>query len=97
MQAEIDSAGTSKPVRILGVNGVGQEIDNPLVCNGRSIPWLQDTEQQAVWTSWQVTYRDVVILDGENRVLQAYNLTEHDLSEPADYTELKAILTTATR
>jgi hypothetical protein len=89
MQAEIESMGTPRPVRILGVNAAGQESDNALICEGRSIPWLQDTAEQSVWSSWQVTYRDVVILDAENRVLQAYNLTSHNLGVPANYTELK--------
>jgi hypothetical protein len=95
MQAEIDSTGTAKPVRILGVNAVGQESDNALICEGRSIPWLQDTGAQNVWSSWQVNYRDVVILDAENRVLEVYNLTQHDLAQPANYTELKDILSAA--
>ena len=97
MQAEIDSGGTSIPVRILGVNAAGHESDNAVVCEGRSIPWLQDTEEQHVWTSWQVTYRDVVILDAENHVLQAYNLTTHNLALPTHYAELKDILTAAAR
>ena len=39
-----------------------------------------------------INYRDVVVLDEENRVAVVYNLTEHSLADPADYDSLKAIL-----
>lgn len=39
-----------------------------------------------------MTYRDVVVLDSGNRVAAVYNLTEHDLSVPANYDSLKALL-----
>lgn len=97
MQHEVDTTTTARAVRILGVNGVGAESGNALMCAGRTLPWLQDTPQANVWSSWNVTYRDVVVLDAENRVIRVYNLTDHDLANAANYAELKAILVGAAR
>jgi hypothetical protein len=92
MQAEIDDSTTAKPVHILGVNGEGHESGNPVICDGRTIPWLQDTPAADVWASWAVTYRDVVILDADNQVLHVYNLTSQSLYDPANYAALKKLL-----
>lgn len=56
------------------------------------IPVLQDTYDDHTWLQWQVTYRDLVILDEENRKVAVYNLTEHNLAYPENYDELKALL-----
>ena len=97
MQAEIDALHPAKTVRILGVNAVGQDSDNALMCSGRVLPWLQDTAQQNVWGSWNVTWRDVFVLDAQNRVLRIYNLTQYDLAITANYDTLKSILLNAAK
>jgi hypothetical protein len=97
MQAEIVAAHPAKTVRVLGVNAVGQESDNALMCSGRVLPWLQDTAQQNVWGSWNVTWRDVFVLDTQNRVKRIYNLTDYDLAIPANYDTLKSILLNAAK
>jgi PHD/YefM family antitoxin component YafN of YafNO toxin-antitoxin module len=53
---------------------------------------LQDDESTAVWDSWGAAWRDVVVLDGENKAVYVYNLTDHNLSDPANYSHLKAVL-----
>ena len=58
----------------------------------RACPWLQETRDDAVWSDWGVAYRDVVILDTENIVTDAYNLTEHDLSQSANRETPKRLL-----
>lgn len=88
MQTEL----AALPVAILGCNRSGSESNNLAACLGKDIPWLQDTPEDHVWTQWQVTYRDVVILDENNVPVAVYNLTEHDLNDPANYLELKTIL-----
>lgn len=86
MQQELGLA----EIRILGVNSVGSEAGNDATCNGRDIPWLQDTAQEHVWSQWQVTYRDVVILDENNVPVDVYNLSPpNDLAIQANYDELK--------
>lgn len=93
MQDEINADGGG--VQILGVNEVGHESGNATMTNGRALPWLQETAGQPVWTPWAVEYRDVIILDGANRRIGTYNLTEFPLSDPANYAELKAMLESA--
>jgi len=94
MQAEI--AGTTPvDVHILGVNETGAESGNSTIVQGREIPWLQETSDQDVWSAWKVTYRDVVILDTTNTVIDVFNLTVHDLSKPEEYAALKAMLVAA--
>lgn len=97
MQREVDTTATARPIRILGLNAAGYESGNADMCAGRSLPWLQDTPQANVWAAWQVNWRDVVVLDADNRVIRVYNLSDHDLSTPAHYSELKGILVSAAR
>ena len=95
MQQDLDLMALPLAVGILGVNGIGAESDNAEACNGKDIPWLQETAAEPVWTPWGVTYRDVIILDGDNVVIGVYNLTDHDLNVQANYDELKAMLAAA--
>ncbi|MBM4130272.1 hypothetical protein FJ250_04500 [bacterium] len=94
MQDDLTAGGTGG-VHILGVNAAGQESGNAAMIAGRDLPWLQETLAEPVWGPWNVEWRDVVILDGANRPLAVYNLTEHPLSEAANYAELKALLESA--
>ncbi len=43
---------------------------------------LQDTVEVDAWGAWQVEWRDLVILDAENKVVGVINLTDHDLELP---------------
>jgi hypothetical protein len=95
LQKNLDSTATVRPIRILGVNMIGLESGNPTICAGRTLPWLQDVSAANVWNSWGVTFRDVVILDAQNKRVGVYNLTEHDLRVPANYAELRAMLISA--
>ena len=95
MQSQLDSLKTALPIRILGVNAVGLESGNATICAGRTLPWLQDVTAVDAWSSWGVTFRDVVILDGNNLKVGVYNLTVHDLADSSNYAELKHMLLTA--
>lgn len=79
-------------IRLSGINLAGLEDWDSLIVEGRTLPWLQDTPDQNVWESWIATWRDVMILDPQNVHVQTYNLTLHDLADPAYYAELKALL-----
>lgn len=59
---------------------------------GGDLPILQDTPLANVWTSWGATWRDVYILDGNNRLVSVYNLTEHDLSVAENRDTLRQML-----
>ncbi len=84
MQAELPD------VAIIGINEDGHEDGNDDFCDGRDLPWLQDTTTVGMWDDWGVVYRDVYILDADGALLEVYNLSTHDLS--VDYDELKGIL-----
>ncbi len=95
MQADLASSVPAIDVQILGINGAGSEAGNEENCRGRSIPWLQDTVEDGVWGEWEIAYRDVVVLDAENRVAAVYNLTTHNLAESAKYDELRGLILAA--
>jgi hypothetical protein len=74
------------------VNAIGLEAGNESITAGRTLPWLQDVPEEDVWTLWQAGWRDVIVLDAESRCEAVFNLTEHDLSDPAEYAALKTLL-----
>jgi hypothetical protein len=82
-------------IQIHGVNEPGFESGNKSMTSGRDLPWLQDTEEEAVWDMWDPTYRDVVILDGNNEIYAVFNLTSYSLSNSDNYEALKALLIAA--
>ena len=89
MQEELEAEGVD--VRILGINHHAYEGGNETISDGRDIPWLQDYDDgESVWVSWEVIWRDVVILDRQNHRVTAFNLTENPL--PASYETLKSLL-----
>jgi hypothetical protein len=95
MQDEMAADGLPLEVQILGINPAGMESGNADMCNGRDLPWLQESAGVSVWTSWAVTYRDVVIVDAANEKVTAYNLTTNDLGVAANYAALKDLLRSA--
>jgi hypothetical protein len=94
MQSEFADDFPELSIQILAVNESGHESG----CDGMSalgdIPLLQDTEVDAVWDSWDVTYRDVIILDELNEKVAVFNLTTYSLSVEENYSTLRALLTT---
>jgi hypothetical protein len=92
MQDEVAAETPGTIIRILGCNQIGAEGANPTITAGRDIPWTQDTMAANVWVDWGINYRDVVVTDVDNIPIAVYNLTDHDLANPANYAELKQIL-----
>ena len=92
MQGEFDTQYPGLSIELIGVNEVGHDSANDQMCDGRDIPWLQDTSAGDWWGAWSPTYRDVVILDGAGELAGVYNLTDHPLTDEANYVELKAMI-----
>jgi hypothetical protein len=97
MQNELETAYPQLEIQLLGVNGYGHQGGNAAATAGRDIPLLQDVDSDGAnnshaWDLWDVTYRDVVILDDENVPVGVYNLTEHDLADPDSYATLRQML-----
>ena len=102
MQKDIEANYPELEIQLLGVNEAGSffEAGNESVSSGRDIPWLQDVDGNGdglsdLWTSWDVTFRDVVILDTNNARVDAFNVTVHDLRVPENYGALRQMLVTA--
>jgi len=91
LQKKLDSDYPDAGIFILGVNGAGLG-DNEGMCEGRDLPWLQDTEEADWWGNWGISYRDVVILDRQGNESDIFNLTDHNLSDPVEFSALEIIL-----
>lgn len=92
MQIELESLeDTSK---IIGINEAGYESANDAFTANASLPWLQDDETD-VWSMWDVSYRDVYILNSQGTLVDIYNLTDNDLAEDAYYSGLLSIIQSA--
>ncbi len=76
---------------ILGLNEDGHEGSNDLMCEGRDLPWLQDTPADGVWDSWTHVYRDVIVLGRDNIPVGVYNLSSQDLGDAANFAALKQL------
>lgn len=92
MQQELDALDLDLDVQILGVNEVGHSSLNDTVCEGRDLPWLQEEKESLIWSPWEITYRDVVIVGPDNERIAAYNLTNNNLGDSAKYDQLKNML-----
>jgi hypothetical protein len=62
------------------------------MCEGRDLPWLQDTIEDDWWGSWGVSAFDVVIIDRQGNEFDVFNLADHDLSDTDEFAALEAIL-----
>lgn len=96
MQDELDASYPALGIKIIGCNRDGEESGNTSITAGRDIPWLQDLDSDGdgasdVWTSWEVTLRDVIILNAENIRIETFNLTENPLLFQENYDMLRQI------
>ena len=89
MQTELAAEGYD--IRLLAINEIGFSGLSGMSDRG-DLPILQDTSAENVWTDWDVTFRDVVILDRDNQKVGVFNLTTDSLSDPDNYAALKALL-----
>ncbi len=95
MQQELEDTYPQLRINLIGVNELGHDYANGAVSEGRDLPWLQDVDENSngksdVWYDlWDITYRDVMILNGDNVQVDSYNLTTYDLDVPANYAELR--------
>jgi len=95
MQAELTAERPDLPIQILAVNETGYDAGLGTIGGIGVLPVLQDTDVGGVWDLWDVTFRDVVILDGEGRSYAVFNLSSHSLSDDDNYAALKALFIAA--
>ena len=77
MQSELDSVYPMLDIQILGVNVAGSGGNTAFTADA-DIPWLQDDVATNILNLWQVTLRDVIILDEQNVPRAVYNLNAND-------------------
>ena len=75
----------------MAINEAGYESGEAKMARLGDLPLLADSANNAVWDSWNVTYRDVVILDGKNECYAVFNVTGNSIEEPANYAKIKAL------
>ena len=97
MQDELEAEYPHLDIQLLAVNRAGQEVGVPAATEDRDIPMLQDVDADGdsigdAWKLWDVEWRDVVILDGNNERVGVLNLGSHDLTESENYNTLKNML-----
>ena len=79
-------------VEVVGVNRSDQAGNNALVTSSRSLPWVQDTDIDRMWSSWDVAWRDVRIVSSRQELADVYNLTSNDLGVIVNRVTLKTML-----
>lgn len=85
-------------IQFIGINGYQYIYDNySQMVAGNVLPWVQDIPEFDVWHEWDVTLRDLVILDREGNYITRMNLTTYnpdpDLACPGNYEALWNLLT----
>ena len=97
MQKDLEANHPDLQIQFLGVNQWSHEGGRETATNGRDLPLLQDVDGNKdnlsdVWASWDVAYRDVIVVDAVGEIVDVYNLSTHDLTEPGKYDALKQIV-----
>ena len=95
MQNELAIEEPGLAIQLLAINEDGFDSGLDTMSGEGDLPLLQDTDEASVWDDWDVTFRDVVILNSDNEQVGVFNLTTHNLSDAANYEELKALLIAA--
>ena len=78
-------------VHIVGINAAGLEGANPDITAGRTLPWLQDPDDN-VWRLYGAEWRDIFLLDADGLVLDRRNLTEFSLTDADNATAYADVL-----
>jgi hypothetical protein len=95
MQNEFDAAQPNPPIQILVINNIGAESGTAPTTDGRDIPYLQDTMGENVKSDWNATWRELVIVNSCNEVVQVINTSTNSLSLPSNYDMVKNALLAA--
>ncbi|MEC8380244.1 MAG: hypothetical protein VXZ96_07980 [Myxococcota bacterium] len=88
MQAELDASYPNLPIQILAVNGIGYSSGIASLSSIHTLPMVEDTNTDLIWSQWGAVYRDVMILDGNNELVDAFNLTSSSLNSSSNYNAL---------
>ncbi|MBB77248.1 MAG: hypothetical protein CMJ75_22305 [Planctomycetaceae bacterium] len=98
MQGQLDEEYPELAIDIIGMNEAGYAEDNAEMTAAGDLPWLQDVDQDNnglsdVWRErWNITWRDVLILDSRNAPVGVFSLSSHNLNSSAAYSTLLDML-----
>jgi hypothetical protein len=92
MQNELAIEEPGLSIQLLAINESGYDSGLDTMSGLGDLPLLQDTDEETVWDDWDVTFRDVVILNSDNEQVGVFNLTTHSLAVSENYEELKSLL-----
>ncbi len=95
---------TDLPVVISGIHLLGAS-QNTSMFTGKKLSWMRETATFRPWQNWRVPissrpgqeirWRDIVILDENNKFIAVQNLTDNPITDPANYTRLRNTLIAA--
>ena len=77
---------------ILAVNEIGYDSGYGATGALGALAVLQDVGEVKVWESWDVTYRDVFVVNGCGETTAVFNLSANNLENEANYNQLKALI-----
>lgn len=100
LQQELQDTYPLLRIQLLGINERGHAPGNPSATENIDLPWLQDEDTNSdgmsdVLVSWQATFGDVVILDGNNVKVGGFPANSHNLAVGANYAALREMLVDA--
>ncbi len=90
MQADLDNSGYAGKVALLSINDKNKTNQTAInsYCNGRTIPFLQDTAGENVYASWMVSKDDIVLVDKQGNMSETIDLAQSNLTQTANYDAL---------
>ena len=91
MQADLDADHPNLPIQILAINGIGYSSGIASLSSIHTLPMVEDTNNDLIWSQWGAIWRDVMILDGNNELVTTYNLTTYTLNDSGNYDTLKQL------
>ena len=91
MQTELNNLNIK--ANIIGINDQNKSSGNEGMVEGRDLPWLQDLETTNVWSEWQISYRDIIILNTDNEYESLINVTIDNLTTEDGYNKLMNLIT----
>ena len=92
MQDELTTEYPSLPITLLSINMIGSSSGVASFSSDMDLPMVQDTDSDLIWDAWGGEWRDIRILDGENKTYATVNLTTYSLGNSGNYDSLKALL-----
>ncbi|MDP7038166.1 MAG: hypothetical protein QGI45_03340, partial [Myxococcota bacterium] len=63
-------------ISLLGINQEGHDSANDVVSENAAVtlPWLQDNADADVWSLWNANWRDIIILDKNNKYYSTFSV-----------------------